>query len=150
MRLARIAATVVVVLALLAACRLPTVADETVDRLEGPHVTIVSREVMPNPSDQWNYTYVMLEVSGEDPRLSRILSMLVDKGWAIHERSLPILAYFTVPGEDRPETQLTLATLGSVLENHRYDEVGERFSNVPTHDDRTYYVAILTPLTRPG
>jgi hypothetical protein len=125
------------------------VADETVDSLDGPHVAIVSQETKPNPSDQWKYTYVMLEVTGAGSRLERISSVLRKNGWDFQERSLPLLAYFTEPDEEVPETELILVKLDEVLDTHRYDEVGERFSKVPIRDDRTYFVAILTPLSRP-
>lgn len=138
--------TIVVTLLVLAACRLPTVADETVETLEGPSVTAVSQKSKPNPSDQWNYTYVMLEVTGPGSRLEQVSKVLRENGWEIRASSLPLLAYFTEPGEEKPETELVLADLDDVLDTHRSDEVGERFSEVPTHDDRTYYVAILTPL----
>jgi hypothetical protein len=104
---------------------------------------------MRSPSDEWNYEYVMLEVTGPGSRLDRVSSVLRENGWTIESNSALLLsAYFTRPGEEKAETELTLVRLDESLYTHSFDKVGKRLSEVPTHDGRTYYVAILTPLTR--
>lgn len=142
-------ATIVAALIALAACRPPSVAEDTIDKLEGPHVAIVSQETMPNPTDQWTYTYAVLEVTGTGSHIDRISSVLSENGWNIQDSSaLLLLAYLTKRGNSAPETELILDKLECFLDAHKYDKLGERFSAVTIHDDRTYYVAILTPLNK--
>jgi hypothetical protein len=146
MRMTRAAAAAIAVLAL-AACRLPTVPDESIESLEGTHVAVVSQQVEPNPTRQWNYTYIVLEVTGPEPRVETVASVLRESGWSVHDsRVLLLTADFAEENSDKPAADLGLVELDDFLEVNRSIEVQERFSSIPVHEGRTYYVAILTPL----
>lgn len=118
---------------------LPTVDDGIVRTLESPDVAIVTTAVQANPTDEWNYTYALMDVTdregiGSDEVLSR---SLIENGWAVSSHQGQLVA-------DRVESGLVVLRLEDFL-NNRWDPVATEFRGFSNSNGANYFVAILMP-----
>jgi hypothetical protein len=113
---------------------LPAVPEDAVRSVEGDQVKIVERVRLSNPTDEWIYTYLMLEVAGEEPYLTTVVSTLAKNGWEVHHSSIPDML---------PAAVLAHAAYLSLVEFDDYMYEGrswaparKEFGRVPTSDGR--------------
>jgi hypothetical protein len=146
-RPAAVIVTCVTAFLLLVGCiplSLPSVPEDAIERVEGDRVAIVARAEYSNPTEEWLYTYLMLEVTGQEPYLDAVASTLEQNGWEIVS---------VKPSPDNrvsarmPDTaRLSLFDYHDYMDETRSSEPRRTFAQVPTSDDRGYFVAILTPI----
>jgi hypothetical protein len=126
---------------LVACSGLPKVSEEAVKSLEGQHVRIVSQRVIPNPTDEWMYTYVVLEVSGPGSHIDTLEDVLSKNGWRVREGEDHLLISYT------PDVTLSVQRLESFLEGRAQNtEVARSFSALELNERYGYYVVVLMPL----
>lgn len=127
---------------------LDSVSEETVQSVAGGDVVIVDEVEYPNPTDNWLYTYLLLEVRGPPPRRETVLSTLASNGWDV---SVPDATDVDPPGyavADRPGATLTLVGLADFVEPGPFTRPEKKFAEFPVRVDRDYFVAIIMPLDR--
>lgn len=132
---------------------LDSVSEETVQSVAGADVVIVDEVEYPNPTDDWLYTYLLLEVSGPPPRRDTVISTLASNGWKVSvpdpEARHPFAgAVDTYPSASRPKAVLTLVDLPDYLKDGLFTQPEKQFAQFPVREDRDYFVAIVMPLDR--
>jgi hypothetical protein len=130
---------------------LPSIPEHIVETVAGEQVTIVDQMSYNNPSDEWIYTYVLLEVSGDEPKLDTVTTTLGANGWDTRLPSdLSNDPFREAPDHslsaNRPEAHLTLLELEVYLEGGRHQPAEKQFAEFPTRPEYTYFVAIMLPL----
>jgi hypothetical protein len=123
---------------------LPRVPRHVIESVEGEHVTIVAQAVATNPTEQWYYTYLMLEVGGSELHLDTVTSTLTSNGWEIeYTESIPD----NLPSAVLPDqADLSLADFAGYMSSPSNPAVFEEFAKVSTSDDKGYFVAIIMPM----
>lgn len=156
-RRAVLASVLVAVVLVLGGCgrlSLPRVPEDAIQAVEGPGVTIAETAEESNPTEQWIYTYLLLEVVGEPPHVDLVEAALVDNGWRVEEfrpdprqqvEESSILLIAQRPAED-PTADLTLDPLDDYLAGGSSSIAIEAFSAIERDPKASYYVAILAPL----
>jgi hypothetical protein len=131
---------------------LPGVPEEILNTIEGEYVTVVARHDGSNPTEQWMYTYLMLEVSGPEPGVKVVEDALAANGWEVDTDLVTDLLLVADIGGGEPGAHLVLVTLRDFTVN-RSDGAAREFTKVSTAAGLTYYVAIVSPTnyrTRPS
>jgi hypothetical protein len=130
-------------LTLSSCARLPIVADDLVKSIEAnSRVEIVMQVERPNPTDEWMYTYLLLEVSGEDPQ-GTIATSLAQSGWKVKQSAdSKILLVAT----RLPEADLFVMSYLDFMPVRPSAEPDSTFVNFPRRSDRTYFVVTMKPL----
>lgn len=140
---------VAVAAGLMAGCGdLESVNEETVQTIAGSDVAIVYQMEHPNPTDEWLYTYLLLEVSGPPPRRETVTSTLASNGWLVSIPDTTDADQAGYPTADRPGASLTLVELADFVEPGPFTRPEKRFAEFPVREDRDYFVAIVMPLDR--
>lgn len=130
---------------------LPSVPEDIVETVASEQVTIVDQTSYNNPTDEWVYTYLLLEVSGDEPELDTVRTTLSANGWKTRlPPDLDSDPFRETPdyslSADRPEANLTLLELEIYLEGGRHQPTEKQFAEFPTRSEYTYFVAIIMPL----
>ena len=122
---------------------LPSVSDSVIDRVRGENVRIVAEESDTNPTEEWIYTYLLLEVDAPERHLDVVSETLTRNGWQTRESAAQnIQLVALIPAE----ADLTLITLDSFLKPIASSPVAAKFADVQRDVDKAYFVAIIMPL----
>lgn len=91
------------------------------------------------------YTYVMFEVTPPDTSGEAVASVLRSNGWSVRDSTTAVLNA-ELHEDSNPMVDLILVEFDEFLDDDPLAPGREEFAEVPTLDNRTYYVAVLTPL----
>jgi hypothetical protein len=122
---------------------LPSVPDEVTNSVSGEGVRIVARETDTNPTEEWIYTFLLLEVTEPGQRLEIVAEALRTNGWEVRESPGPNVLLVAI----KPSVaDLTLVALETFLEPSPITSVQRRFAGFPQDSDKGYFVALIMPL----